>query len=450
MTLPVIKQSLRPVFMVALGASVLAGCGSVSEFADNVNPFSREDTLPGERTPVFDDADPAVVAQAKPASIGSATGGQSWPTAGGGLSNDPGNVAVSVSGSQSWRTRIGSAGGGIRSSALRTAARPVSADGRIFILKPDGEVVALSTSGSRLWGQSLRPEGENGVAPGGGVAVDGSRVYAATSFGEVVSMDAASGQVIWRAELAGPARSAPVAGAGHVFVVTQSNEVYAISQEDGSVAWSYIGIDETAGILSAASPAISGDRVIVPFSSGEIMALSIKEGEPEWIDGVTRGVRTLALSGLADVSASPVVAGNMVYATGVAGRTIAASLRNGQREWGKDVGSVHTPVVSGDAMFLIDLDDRLIALDRKTGDTLWSTRLPQPENRKRRRNWAGPILANGALVALSSDGYFVSVDARNGSVNTTTKVNTKVYVTPIVAGGRLVALDGDDGVAAFN
>ncbi|GGB42915.1 hypothetical protein GCM10011316_13580 [Roseibium aquae] len=450
MTARVLTKRVRPLLALTLGAAMLTGCGSVSEFADNVNPFSREDILSGERQPVFDMEDPAAVAQARPATIGAASGGQSWPTAGGGLSNDPGNVAVSVSGAQSWKVRIGASGGGIRSSALRTASRPVSADGRIIVLKPDGDVVALSTGGSRLWNRSLRPEGENGVAPGGGVAVSGSRVYAATSFGEVVSMDAGSGQVAWRAELSGPARSAPVAGAGHVFVVTQSNEVYAIKEEDGSVAWSYIGIDEPAGILSAASPAISGDRVIVPFSSGEIMALGIKDGEPIWIDGVTRGVRTLALSGLADVSASPVVAGNMVYATGVAGRTIAASLRNGQREWSKDIGSVHTPVVSGNALFLIDLDDRLIALERTTGETLWSTRLPQPENRKRKRNWAGPVLANGSLVALSSDGYFVSVDARSGNVNTTSRVNSKVYVSPIVAGGRLVALDGDDGVAAFN
>ncbi|MBO6757044.1 MAG: PQQ-binding-like beta-propeller repeat protein [Roseibium sp.] len=443
-------RSARIAAIVLVPAILLGGCGGASEFADSINPFSREKTLPGEREPVFEGADPAAVAEARPASVGPANGGQDWTTSGGGLTNDPGNVAVSVSGSRAWQTRIGTSGGGIRSSALRPAARPVSAAGRIFVYKPDGEVVALSSGGARLWTRSLRPEDERDVAPGGGVALSGGRVYAATGYGQVVSLDAGNGQPVWTADLNGPARGAPVAGAGHVFVVTQSNEVYALNQEDGSIAWSYIGIEETAGLLSAANPAVSGDRVIVPFSSGEIMALDIKTGEPIWIDGVSRGLRTLALSGLADVSASPVISGTTVYATGVAGRTIAASVRTGQREWSKDIGSVHTPVVSGNAIFMIDLDDRMVALDRSNGDTLWSTVLPRPDNKKRRRNWAGPILANGTLVAFSSDGRITLVDSTTGAVRSTSTVNTDVFVTPIVAGGRVVVLSGDDGVAAFN
>ncbi len=92
----------------------------------------------------------------------------------------------------------------------------------------------------------------------------------------------------------------------------------------------------------------------------------------------------------------------------------------------------------------------MVALDRKTGETLWSTVLPRPEKKKRRRNWAGPILANGALIAFSSDGRFAAVDAPSGKIILTKDVNTKVYVTPIVAGGRVIVLDGDRSVAAFN
>ncbi|PVB63749.1 hypothetical protein DCO57_00735 [Labrenzia sp. 011] len=422
----------------------------MSEFADSVNPFSREKTLPGDRQPVFDGADPATQALGQSAKIGPATGGQSWTTAGGGLTNDPGNVAVSVSGNRAWRAQVGSSGRGITSSALRISARPVSDGSRIYIYKPNGEVVALSTGGARQWTQNLRPEGERDIGPGGGVAVDGGVVYAATSYRQLAALEAGSGRVIWKTDLDTPARGAPVAGAGHVFVVSQSNEVYALSQSDGSLAWTYAGIEETAGLLSAANPAISGNRVIVPFSSGEIMAINIKTGEPEWVDGVSRGFRTLALSGLADVSASPVVSGNTVYATGVAGRTVAVDARNGQRKWEQDLGSVHTPVVSGSTLFMVDLDDRMVALSLKSGETLWATPLPRPEKKKRRRNWAGPVLANGSLVAFSSDGQVALVDAASGKIMLSQRTNTDVYVTPIVAGGRVIVLTGSDGVAAFN
>ncbi|WP_299471519.1 PQQ-binding-like beta-propeller repeat protein [uncultured Roseibium sp.] len=441
------RNTLLGVFAMSLA---LTGCGSVSEFGESVNPFSREKILPGERQPVFDGADPTARALGQTANVGPATGGQTWTTSGGGLSNDPGNVAVSISGTTSWRSNVGTSGRGLTSSGLRLSARPVSDGSKIYVYKPNGEVVALSTAGGRVWTQNLRPEGERDVGPGGGVTVAGGVVYAATSYRQLIAMDAGSGQVLWTADLDTPARGAPVAGGGQVFVVSQSNEVYALSQTDGTVAWTYAGIEETAGLLSVANPAISGNRVIVPFSSGEIMAIDMKSGEAEWIDSVSRGFRTLALSGLADVSASPVVSGNMVYATGVAGRTVAVEARTGLRRWEQDLGSVHTPVVSGSALFMVDLDDRMVALDLKNGETLWATSLPRPEKKKRRRNWAGPILANGALVAFSSDGQIAIVDATSGNIMTTQRTNADVYVTPIVAGGRVIVLSGKDGVTAFN
>lgn len=444
------RRALAPLTAVLLLGVSLAGCGSVSEFTSGMNPWGKEKILPGERKALFETADPALAATARPASIGNATGGQSWTTVGGNAENNPGNVAVSVSGSRAWRASIGSSGGGFTSDALRSYARPVSDGSRVFVYKPSGEVVALGTNGGRVWSKSLRPEGEKGLAPGGGVAVSDGRLYVATAYRKMAALDAASGQVIWEVDLPTPARGAPAVGQGKVYVVSQSNEVYALSLQDGSQVWSYTGIEETAGVLSAAAPAVSGKAVVVPFSSGEVMAIDSESGEAVWIDGVNRGIRTFALSGLSDVSASPVIADGIVYATGVSGRTIAASLKTGTREWAQDLGSVHTPVVSGNALFMVDLDDRLVALDRKTGETLWLTALPKPEKKKQRRNWAGPLLANGALVVMSSDGRIAQVDAASGKIMATNDVGTDVYVSPIAAGGRMIVLDGDDAVAAFN
>jgi outer membrane protein assembly factor BamB len=441
----------RPLASLFLAATLLAGCSSVSEYTDSINPFStKQKILPGDRQPLFEGADPMQQAANSSASIGSASGGQDWPQAGGNESNDPGNVAISVTGQQAWRASIGSSGGGLTASGMRAAARPVASGGRLFVYKPTGEVIAMSTGGARAWTKNLRPEGESDVAAGGGVAVDGGRVFAATGYRKLAALDAGSGQELWSIDLNAPARGAPAAGSGYVFIVTQTNEVYAVKQEDGTVAWTYSGVEENAGLLSAAAPAISGGTVVVPFSSGEIMAFDIKKGEPVWSEGVSRSFRTLALSTLADVAASPVVSGGTVYATGVGGKIVAASLKTGERQWEQDAGSVHTPVVSGNAVFMVTLDDKMVALDRKTGEPLWRADLPQLDNKKKRRNWAGPVLANGTLVAFSNDGRIALVDAASGQIQSVRDISAKVFVTPIVAGGRIVVLEGDSGIAGFN
>ncbi|MDN3718900.1 hypothetical protein QW131_05915 [Roseibium salinum] len=42
------------------------------------------------------------------------------------------------------------------------------------------------------------------------------------------------------------------------------------------------------------------------------------------------------------------------------------------------------------------------------------------------------------------------VDSASGKIMLSQRTNTDVYVTPIAAGGRVIVLSGDDGIAAFN
>ena len=119
--------------------------------------------------------------------------------------------------------------------------------------------------------------------------------------------------------------------------------------------------------------------------------------------------------------------------------------------WEQDVGSLHTPIVSGGSVFLIDIEDRMVALERSTGKPLWRTVLPNVEGKKKSRiNWAGPVLANGVLVAASSDGRLVRVDATSGRVLGVSQTSEDIYVTPIIAGGRMVTITSKGDVVAFN
>lgn len=457
MTSAAFSRNIVRACAIACGLAVSA-CDTVSEYTDSINPFTKkEKILQGERRDLFSETSTPAEIAGRTANVGSASGGQDWSQAGGNSTNNPGNVAVSVSGARAWRASVGkSVGGGIGgiggvvSSPVRLSARPVSDGSRIYVYKQDGTVIALSASGGgRAWTRDLRPEGERDVASGGGVALDNGRVFVATGYGQLAALDAGSGAVLWTKDLSAPAREAPSAAAGHVFAVTQNNEVVAVSQEDGTEKWTYAGIPETGGILSSANPAVSGGTVVFPSSSGEVLAIDIEKGQPMWIDGVSRSYRTHAVSGLVDVAGSPVIADGVVFAAGVAGRIIAADLKTGERVWEQDYGSVHTPVVSGDAVFLIDLDDNMVALDRKTGEPLWQTPLPNG-SKKKRANWAGPILASGTLVAFSSDGKLARVDASNGRTIGTQETSVDVFVSPIVAGGRVVAVSSDGDVVAFN
>ena len=460
--MPRLAGAARTVLVVAGVGLAVSGCETFQDAMYDFNPFAEKDKiLPGDRRAVFTGNElPAEEgATRRAASPGPQQSNGDWPQPGGTPANNPGNLAFSGSGSRVWSA---SAAGGSRglsvptfglsggSVGLRIGARPVVAGGLVYAYDPTGVVTALSFSGGgRAWQQSVRPEKESDSSAGGGVAYDQGRIYVATSYGTLSALDAASGKALWTKDIEAPARGAPTATGGKVFVVTQTNVVLAVDQADGTELWTYRGIPETAGLLAAASPAVVGDTVVVPYTSGEVIAFDIAKGEPRWTDAVTASSRTYAMSSISDVAASPVVDGGVVFATSVSGETIANDLRTGERRWSQSVGSAHTPVVSGNALFLVDLDDRALALDRASGQPMWATKLPIVKTRKERSHWAGPVLAGGSLWFVSSDGKMAQVDAASGNLVGTHPIGDPAYITPIVAAGTMIVVSANGTVSAY-
>lgn len=440
--------------LVAALAAPLPACSSTDDLQDAiaaVNPFGdSKKPLPGERQDVLDGG-PLQVAKNKTVSIGGSRSVSTWSSVGGPGGNDAGNVALSGSGGTNvWSTRAGDVGSGsFMREDVRAFVGPVAAAGRAFVLDPNGNVTAVSLSGGVSWQAALRPTDRSNQATTGGLGTDGARVYAASAWGEVVALDADSGAKLWDKKIDEPARSAPTVSGGRLYVVTQSNRLVALSAADGSEIWSYRGVPEIGNLLSSNSPAVVGGVVVVPFTSGELVALDEKKGEPIWNDSLAVASRAHAVSGLTTIAASPVVADGVVYATGVGSRTVAVELKTGRRLWDIPFGSAHTPTVSGNAVFLVDLDNNLTALDRRTGNVLWATKLPVVKQKKKRTVWAGPVLAGGNLWLASNEGGLIAVEATSGRVVSTQSGGKPVMIAPIAVGGKILTLSADGTLSAW-
>jgi len=458
----VVRASI-PFLAAGLLTVALAGCAATDGLQDAleaISPFGeKEKILTGERKGLFEGADPAdgALKERKPVSVPASRSNADWPQPGGTTTNNPGHLALRAGGAgRAWRTKVASAGKSSSYTAfldenIRMSSRPIVYQGRVIVYDPNGTVSSNSlANGGRVWRTSLRPEGEADPAPGGGVAADGGLIYAATGYGAITALHPANGKPVWTTKLEAPARSAPTAAGGNVYVVTQNNVVMAVKGDDGTQLWAYRGIPETAGLMATASPAVVGSTVVVPFSSGEVVAIDVKSGEPEWADTPTRSYRTSAVAGLSDVSASPVIDGRTVYATGIGGRTIAIDLSSGNRIWEQNVGGAHTPALAGSALYLVDLDDRLVALSRKDGSVMWATQLPVVREKRKSTHWAGPVLASNALWLVSSDGKLIQVGAATGNVMSTRKIGDPSFISPIVASGKLLVLSGSGTLTALN
>ena len=272
-------HSLKLSCLVLVGLLFLGGC---SLYDDYIGDAESDPPLPGTREPVYNldqalRADPSVADL--PVTLPAPQANAEWAQAGGRPDHAMYHLDLGTGLRLAWTADVGEGSG----SNVRILAQPVVAEGRIFTLDATSKVSAFdANSGRRFWQRDIAPEDEDDGFFGGGLAYQSGRLYVTTGFAQVLALDSSSGEVIWRQQFATPLRAAPTVVGNQVYVVTIDNQTYALSAGDGSQVWVHRGIQEAAGLLGAASPAVTNDLVVTPYSSGELYALRPDNGHVLW------------------------------------------------------------------------------------------------------------------------------------------------------------------------
>ncbi|WP_322963687.1 outer membrane protein assembly factor BamB family protein [Sphingomonas fuzhouensis] len=372
-----------------------------------------------------------------------------WSQPGGNAAKSMGQLALGEQPQRLWETTIN--GGSARDPL---GAPPVVAEGKLFVVDVEGNLVAMNAdTGARLWSTAVTEGNENRLARfGGGASYDSGTVFATDGLGDVIAASAADGKVLWRAKPSGPLRGSPTIANGNVYVLTQDNQLYAINQADGKIVWAGQGTLETQGVLGVAAPAASQGTVVAGFSSGELNAYRYENGRMLWQDALSRTSISTSVSTLSDIDAAPVIDQGRVYALGQGGRMVALELSTGQRLWEQNFAGISTPWIAGEWIFLVTDDARLVALARSSGKARWIAQLPRFHNEKKKTGaiiWYGPVLAGNRLILTNSEGQIVYANPGDGAVQATVNTKTPFALPPIVANATLYVLDQKGRVTAY-
>lgn len=372
-----------------------------------------------------------------------------WPQAGGYPNHTMHNLALSEEIKLRWKTKIGKGS----SDELPLTAQPIVAAGKIFTLDSQSRLTAFNVaSGKKLWSQKLQKKKEDDAVISGGIAFAHKRLYVTTGYDEVIAVNPEDGKVIWKERLPAPARAAPSALNGRVFVSTLDSKLTAFSAKDGTNLWTYSGINESAGLLSAASPAVNSDIVIPAFSSGEITALRVENGSVAWSDNLASvRKRGAGIESLTDIAAMPIVNGGIIIAISFGGKVAAIDERSGNRLWQKEISGSQTPWLSGDTLFILSSDNQLIALNIKNGAIHWVEQLPSFADKKRKKpvRWTGPIMGSGRLILAGSHGKMIKINPNTGEQTKTIKTKKDIQIAPLIAQNMLFVLAEDGTLMAY-
>ncbi|WP_299626616.1 PQQ-binding-like beta-propeller repeat protein [Pelagibius sp.] len=372
-----------------------------------------------------------------------------WAQPGGSAAHAMYHLSLSANPRRVWSADVGEGSG----SVAQILAQPLVVGDLVYAMDARSLVSAFSTSGGRrVWRVDLEDDDEDDGFFGGGIAYDNGKVFVATGFAKVFALNASSGDVIWEHKAPAPMRSAPVISDGRVFVVTFDNQLIVLDAESGERLWNHVGVQETAGLLGSASPAVAGNTVVVPYTSGEVLGMLTDSGRVLWSENLSAIRRIDPLADIAQIRGLPVIDRGLVLAVSHAGRMLAIDLRQGVRAWQAELGGVEMPWPAGDFVYVLTKDSQLVCLRRRDGRIRWVQPLPRfvdPDDPDEPIRWTGPVLAGDRLVVAGSHGEVLSISPYDGKPLGFFDLGDGVAVPPVVAnnglyllthGGQLVAL----------
>ena len=222
-----------------------------------------------------------------------------------------------------------------------------------------------------------------------------------------------------RSSVSAPVRGAPLVFGDRVFATSIDNKLHALAAVDGSDLWTFSGLSEVSGYVGGNSPAGSGDLIVAPFTSGELVGLRLESGRTVWNEllvGPRREAR--AFGNLADIRGRPVIDRGVVLAMGSAGTLAAIDLRSGQRLWERRSAATRRPGWPAASSSWSAARADVVCLERDTGKVKWVTPLTQYQDEKRRNPilWGGPVLAGDRLLVGGSTGELLALSPYTGEI----------------------------------
>jgi outer membrane protein assembly factor BamB len=319
--------------------------------------------------------------------------------------------------------------------------QPVLAAGRLFVLKNDGRLLALSSETGRIrWRKRVGALAASAPAAGGAsvyAVVNGAGGAGIASAGaaKLVAIRRRDGRIRWARRLGGASESSPLLiGTGRtarIYLGSQDGTVYALSAVSGRVIWRYRAGGPVKGALAYAR-----GRLYFGDYGGGVTALRARNGRVAWRSGVG-----------GQIYATVAVAFGRVYVGSKSGSVSALSAANGRRLWSRPTGGYvyAAPAVAAvpgmqPAVFVGSYSGRFYALNARTGGVLWSR--------------AGGGIISGAGSVIGKIVYFSSLTARR-TYALSAKTGRVLWVlhkgafNPAISDGKRVYITGYGGEYAF-
>ena len=333
-----------------------------------------------------------------------------------------------------WSTSVGSA-----DAILRLGIVAASDGVNVYTADRGGSVYAFTLkSGRRLWRTETHLPLSAGPGVGAGLVVVGA------SDGTVLALNAADGSQVWKSSVSGVILASPAVSDQAVVVYTTDGHIVAMSTASGQTLWT-VSRDVPRLILRGSGvPLIAGGTVLQGLATGQLLALSLSDGNQRWVATISPPKGSNELARLADLDGVLAADDGNVFAVNYQGRVADVALDGGQILWSRDMSSYTGVSEDATHVYVTDVHSAVWALDKSNGVPVWS----QPAMRA--RDLTVPVPFGNTVVAGDLQGYLHFLSKKDGSIVARVSLGgDPILAPPIVANHTLVVLSTNGDLAAY-
>ncbi|MDH3327328.1 MAG: outer membrane protein assembly factor BamB [Gammaproteobacteria bacterium] len=205
----------------------------------------------------------------------------------------------------------------------------------------------------------------------GGPLVSGDVTILGTQNAEVFALATKDGKQLWKQTLSSEILSTPQIKDDVVIAQTNDGKVYGLSAKSGKVTWVYERNVPVLSLRGNSTPVIVGEKVVVGFASGRLVALAVGDGKLLWESSIAVPKGRTELERMTDIDGPIEYADGVLYASAYHGQVAAIDAESGRIIWTREMSSQLGVTVGEDLVYVTTADGQIWALNRESGATLW-------------------------------------------------------------------------------
>lgn len=311
---------------------------------------------------------------------------------------------------------------------------PVVTDELVFAASRDGVVAAFDkATGDRKWKVDLSDLPENddkrSARLSGGLTAYAGKLFVGSENGYVYALSQDDGSLAWSHEVGGEVIAAPVADADRVVISMTNGKLTALNTDKGDQVWATADDQPKLTLRGQSTPVIANGGVVYGRADGRIAVVLLENGQLANLSRVGSPRGATELDRISDVDAKPVIVGDELYAVAYNGQLVARKLLSGEELWKRKYAAYENMASAPLELILTDARSHVFAIDRSNGSEKWANASLSY------RNVTAPAYVSGYVLVGDADGYLYWLDENNGKIVSMQKLDRKgLYVAPVVDG----------------